>query len=260
MIVSKPADLTKPAFNSVSDNAKNFIKCCLVKEIDKRYSAAQLLKHPWLVNLSDKIDKVSTTEDKQEVLKNLKEFANATKFQKTIISVLLGLRYDKEDLVKLRIAFNNMDKDGDGSLSMAEIMAAEKELGQLTHQIKWKEVLRQCDLDGDGKIDFQEFFTAAMDKQKVVTKQNLQYAFDTFDTNGDGTIDIAEFKSALPSTRGGLITPENQSRTRSTEMEYEDEEKWKEIIESVDKDGDGQVSFEEFCSAIESFIQETYVV
>lgn len=126
MIVSQTADLTKPAFNTVSEHAKHFIKCCLVKEIDKRYSAAQLLKHPWLVNLSGKIDKVTSVEDKKEVLQNLKEFAHATKFQKTIMSVLLGLRYDKEDLVKLRIAFNNMDTDGDGALTMTEFMAAEK--------------------------------------------------------------------------------------------------------------------------------------
>ena len=64
-------------------------------------------------------------ENKIEVLSNLQQFSKASKFQKTILSVLLGLRSDKEDLQKLRVAFNKMDKDGDGNLSTKELQQAE---------------------------------------------------------------------------------------------------------------------------------------
>jgi Ca2+-binding EF-hand superfamily protein len=73
----------------------------------------------------------------------------------------MGLRADKADLKELKISFEQMDVDKDGSLSYQEIMGAEKQLKTKLGG-KWKEVMKQCDLDGDGKIDFHEFFTAAV--------------------------------------------------------------------------------------------------
>ena len=37
-------------WNSVSDKAKDFIRKLLEKDVDKRLSADQALKHPWIVN------------------------------------------------------------------------------------------------------------------------------------------------------------------------------------------------------------------
>lgn len=148
-----------------------------------------------------------------------------------------------------------MDSDGDGSLSYNEIQAAEKELKEFGLKFsKWQDVLKQCDLDGDGRIDFHEFFTAAVNKQKVATRQNLAYAFNTFDTNGDGTIDIDEFKQALPSTRGAQSTLAKSmssqgsfSTQQTRDIDEQENQRWHEIIAEVDTNGDGVVSFEEFC-------------
>ena len=38
----------------------------------------------------------------------------------------------------------------------------------------------------------------------------------------------------------------------------DDDNKWKEMLKEVDKNGDGVVDFEEFSSAIERFITESY--
>jgi len=55
-----------------------------------------------------------------------------------------------------------MDINKDGTLSIEEIQAAEKQLKALKLGSKWKEILYKCDLDGDGQIDYQEFLTAAV--------------------------------------------------------------------------------------------------
>jgi hypothetical protein len=39
------------------------------------------------------------------ILKNLMNFSKANKFQKTIISVLIGLKAEKSEIKKLEIAF-----------------------------------------------------------------------------------------------------------------------------------------------------------
>ena len=80
LIVTGTIDMNKPVFAKVSSEAKEFISKCLIKDVDQRYSAAQLLEHPWLVGLSDKIDKDINDEDKKEVLQNLENFSKATKF------------------------------------------------------------------------------------------------------------------------------------------------------------------------------------
>lgn len=37
------------AFKSISDDCKNFIRKCLVREYDQRYSATQALQDPWIL-------------------------------------------------------------------------------------------------------------------------------------------------------------------------------------------------------------------
>ena len=49
LIVSKEVDLTKPYFKNVSTQAKDFIMKCVNKNIEERFSAKQLLKHPWML-------------------------------------------------------------------------------------------------------------------------------------------------------------------------------------------------------------------
>ena len=93
-----------------------------------------------------------------------------------------------------------------------------------------------------------------------MTKENLSYAFQTFDTNGDGSIDISEFKQLLPSSSSVKYVPQNkrlalaETRHSSFDNENEDDLKWKILLEEVDTNGDGKISFEEFCAAIENFI------
>lgn len=72
----------------------------MVRDPTKRYSAKQLLDHPWLSNkdsLKTKID----DKTKNEISSNLANFSKTDKFQKTVISLLIGLRTDKKDLKKL---------------------------------------------------------------------------------------------------------------------------------------------------------------
>lgn len=48
------------------------------------------------------------------MIENMSRFSNTNKFTKSITSLLVGLTADKSDLQHLKIAFSEMDKDGDG--------------------------------------------------------------------------------------------------------------------------------------------------
>ena len=49
-ILNKEIDLTKQYFKNVSPEAKDFIMMACTKDINQRYSALQLLEHPWIKN------------------------------------------------------------------------------------------------------------------------------------------------------------------------------------------------------------------
>ena len=180
----------------------------------------------------------------------------------------MGLKGEKQDLNELRIAFQQLDVDGDGHISKDEFIAAEKKLKRaIKLGDKWEEICKNVDLDGDGKIDFQEFYTAAVDNQKIITKKNIKYAFDCFDVNGDGSIDIEEFKTILPTNYKKTIIqgpghqspldmtletedPNDDSYDLMKKQELKDNLKWKSILSEVDTNGDGVISFEEFNEAM----------
>jgi len=54
------------------------------------------------------------------MVENLKRFSTANKFQKTVISILMGLKSDKNDLKDLKLQFQKLDANNDGRLSLSE--------------------------------------------------------------------------------------------------------------------------------------------
>jgi len=65
----------------------------LERDVKKRFSAEQLLNHKWII---DQSSHESLDEDDQiEIMTNLTNFSKASKFQKTIISLLMGLKAEK---------------------------------------------------------------------------------------------------------------------------------------------------------------------
>lgn len=50
----------------------------------------------------------------------MRNFSKADKFQKTILSLLTGLRSDKDDLKRMQKAFEALDVNNDGTLTKEE--------------------------------------------------------------------------------------------------------------------------------------------
>ena len=98
--------------------------------------------------------------------------------------------------------------------------------------------MEAIDKDHNKYIDYQEFIAAATDKTKLVNRETLQAAFRTFDRDSSGRITREELRMVFD-TMG----------TRK------DQTLWLEIMSEVDKDGDGQIDFEEFAGVMEEQVK-----
>ena len=73
-----------------------------------------------------------------------------------------------------------------------------------------------------------------------MTKENVDIAFKMFDKNGDGKISVKELKQVFNSS---ILS--NRS----------DKEVWEQLISEIDKDGDNEISQEEFHEAMAASIE-----
>ena len=88
----------------------------------------------------------------------------------------------------------------------------------------------KVDTDGSGEIDYSEFVVATMNEQNLLSNNKLQIAFKMFDKDGGGSISTEEIRQVL-----------------SFGQNLEESVIFK-IIQQVDANGDGEISFEEFAA------------
>ena len=129
-----------------------------------------------------------------------------------------------------------MDTNGDGKLSREELICGFREtMGDLA-EAEVDRILAVADSDGSGEIDYSEWIVASVNKKKLLTQEKLELAFNMFDKDNSGSISASEVKQVLGV--GKNI----------------EESLWREIINEVDTNGDGEISFEEFKTMMEKLL------
>ncbi len=93
-------------------------------------------------------------------------------------------------------------------------------------------IWEQIDVDGSGEIDYSEWVLAAANKEKLLTEKRLQQAFNMFDVDKSGYISADELHD--------ILDPITKTKTSKSD--------WKNIINDIDENGDGLISFKEFKS------------
>ena len=143
--------------------------------------------------------------------------------------------------------------------AIAAIMATASavRLSAKTHQgaPSWEDVLAVLDSDGNQKVSWPEIedFIAEMEEQygekmPKEMKKDIKEMFDLVDTDGSGEIDKAEFEAAV-AAHGALG---QKARKGFAQLTTRQGPSWEDVLEVLDADGNGKVSWPE----IEGFIAE----
>ncbi|WOL00545.1 hypothetical protein Cni_G09258 [Canna indica] len=127
----------------------------------------------------------------------------------------------------LQRVFDKFDFNGDGKISAAELASVIESLGGQTPSVEELDrMMREVDADGDGFISFAEFVEL---NTPPAVEEDLRLAFAFFDIDRSGSISADELAHVLQGIGEGASLAQCRR-----------------MIDGVDLDGDGLVSFEEF--------------
>ena len=145
----------------------------------------------------------------------------------------LGLT--EAQVAKYRQAFSVYDRDGNGSITTAELGATVKELwGKNPTESELKDMMKKMDRNNSGTIELQEFL-ATMANRRKRTEAEISDLFKKIDKDGNGVITADELRAAVKGLGG-----------KTGEFDIE------QIIKEADKDGDGKVNRAEFFKIMQS--------
>ncbi|MCO5604758.1 hypothetical protein L7F22_058928 [Adiantum nelumboides] len=219
-------DFKRDPWPNVSENAKALVRQMLEPDPNRRLTAQQVLDHPWVVNAR----KAPDVPLGDAVRSRLKQFTAMNKLKKRALRVIAEL-LTGEEVEGIRTMFNTMDVDKKGFLTFEQLKAGLYKIGSQLAESEIQQLMEAADVNGNGTLDYGEFIAITVHLQRMDNDEHLKRAFAFFDLNGDGFIDSGELQEMLQGDLG----------EESIDM-------IKDIIQEVDTDKDGRISYNEFAN------------
>lgn len=256
-ILNSKYDKESKEWNRISDEAKDLLSKMLNPDYKYRLTAKECFDHQWIqknLKLYEHIYNLDTErrdnelkdkdEKMREALHNLKKFSVKNKFQQATIAHLIRHVANRSLLDSLQIIFKKFDTDNDGVLSYEEVKKGLQDYCDMhpEEEYDFDDIIKRLDQDNSNNIEYEEFLRNMIDMKSLLSKQNLLIAFNMFDTDKNGVLSLTEIKEAL-----GVISNEDVKEKDSI---------LKKVMKTIDANGDGSISFEEFYQMMIKIIDE----
>eukprot|EP00919_Chromeraceae_sp_WS-2016_P010282 GHVR01024136.1.p1 GENE.GHVR01024136.1~~GHVR01024136.1.p1 ORF type:complete len:478 (+),score=95.70 GHVR01024136.1:115-1548(+) len=222
-------------WRDVSADAKDLITKLLAYEPKDRITGEQALNHPWIKNNAAYAADVAVNKN---ILDNFRSFRAQSRLKKAALTVI-AQQMSESDIKTLKSIFLTLDKNGDGSLTVQEIREGLSKAGMKEVPKDLDVLMCEVDSDGSGVIDYTEFIAASIDRKQYIQEDVCWAAFRVFDLDGNGRITADELQQVLGMEDVAGIVGSKASEIRS-------------MISEVDKNGDGEIDFDEFMAMMKS--------
>ena len=138
-----------------------------------------------------------------------------------------------EEFLEIREAFNALDTDNNGMISLSELKDAMSKK-RSNEEISF--IMRLMDINNSSTIEFQEYMkmVAVLEYKKPPHEYHIRQMFKALDQNGDGLISLEEIKSLWTTLLDHLDIP------TLNELSEED------AMQALDANQDKKVDYEEF--------------
>lgn len=217
----------KEVWESISNEAKNFVSNLIKVDPEERFTAKQALAHEWLHRDLNPSHIKPKDETMVQIYQKLENFAEVSEFQKIALAVLAH-KSSTDEIIELRKAFNEFDTECNGIISIHEFRAAmeksndvsysytQDQMDEMFHKIKSKE----------GVIQYSEFLAATLEVHGRIVEERLAEAFDRIDSDDSGYISRKNLQEILG-------------------LDYS-EERLNRILSDVETNKDGKICFDTF--------------
>ena len=206
-IVDGKYSFSDSAWDTISNDAKDLIQKMLTWDENARPTAAEALKHPWIISggTSRTIKslqeagavKAQTKVEEKNDEKREEEFDPLTKLKFATCSFVATKVLPKGEAKKVEEAFCAVVKK-DEKLSMDEAKAAYcKVLGVNLIQKELDQILSNVGADSSIGFRFSEFVYGVLDKKGLLTKDSLVKTFEVFGQDKSGSITKQDLKDLL---------------------------------------------------------------
>jgi len=217
-------------FQKCSIEVKDLISKLLVRNMSKRYTAAQAYNHPWVQQQVESESRGLAIDP--EVITKIGDFLESQALKKAIL-LYVAQQIPEKDIEHLKKLFVMIDTNGNGTLSFDEFQNAFSEFQKklnLDQKFTKEDVVnlfKAIDANNNGVIDYSEFIAIFAEHHLFKTEKYLRMVFERFDLDKNGKINQQELRKLLS---GGSLVPIDQVDK---------------IIQQADTDGDGELDYQE---------------
>ncbi|CAB9500734.1 MAP kinase-activated protein kinase 2 (Fragment) [Seminavis robusta] len=234
ILSGRPVMFPDEHWGSISRDAKEYIAYLLNRRPADRPSSRNAVNHIWLASAREQVasvldPKLADESGAARVLHNLRKFNAAdTKMKEAVCAFIATHLLTTEEVRTIDRVFQALDTQRNGKIHRFELKQAYyKVYNKFITEKELDKLMQRIDLNGNNVIAYSEFRMAAVDKHDLLSKQRLKNAFDLFDKQGKGHVTHDEVR--------------NMFRFMDMDMNY-----LTKILLQVDKNNDGEISFDEF--------------
>ena len=184
------------AWNSISNEAKDLIDHMIAPE-NERYSARQVLQHPWFKKGYEPLESFSNFKNviKDDLLvSNLER----TSQLKNMILLYIASRLDENEVENLKKFLEDFDKSKEGKITYEELKQGLVQLKNKNINENYiLELSKSFNIDQNDKFNYTEFLDSTIKKIKNLRNERIFVTFCVLDKDNIGYISKDELLNVL---------------------------------------------------------------
>jgi len=221
--------------SKVSTPARELVRSMLTKDPGLRPSLTELMTHPWLPEARH--SEISNKPLDPEVITHLMTVNSETQFKKFVMR-LVSEKIPANQIKSLEGHFARLDLDGDGLISLAELTRALGEQPEMADYVaQLQEAFNEIDEDHSGKISVHEFVAATLDTQGDVVQNALWDTFKAMDADHDGKLTKKELRRVVQEVQGRLGKSHIDEMVRLIELEVTEDMSFEDFCHIMTEEG-----------------------